>query len=260
MARVIINNDITQNMARGAVIIAAVRSGGTFLSHCLSNHSQIFCTRGEPLHHRSVFFEPGAAEGKTRNRRELLAVLLTQTGYRVSMCKLTYMQACESAVWLWLVKWQPRVIWLRRENAIRQAVSLLINERARAGKLQQIQHTFRPLEPVRLALEPGLVLKAARGLRLLDGRLADSMANFQHVYRATYREIVGGEGTVAQAVPAETAAGLCEFLGVRSEPLGCDLTRTNPYPLAEILSNWREVSGAIAKSEFAATLEDEWTS
>jgi len=40
------DNDQTKGMAQGAVIIAAIRSGGTFLTHCLSSHSMIHCDRG----------------------------------------------------------------------------------------------------------------------------------------------------------------------------------------------------------------------
>ena len=50
-----VQNDRTKNLARPAVVIASVRSGGTYLAHCLSNHPQVFCDRGESLHHDSLW-------------------------------------------------------------------------------------------------------------------------------------------------------------------------------------------------------------
>ena len=254
------NNDPTRNMARPAVIIAAVRSGGTFLSHCLSNHRQIFCTRGEPLHYRSVFYAGDPAAFMDIDRRNLLGVLLNQTGYEVSMCKTTYMQALDAQVWAWLVKRQPRVIWLRRENRIRQAVSLLINKAARRGEVKHPQHAFRKRRAASVTLDPVVVLKAARGLCAVDQRVAGQIAQIEHVYRVTYAQIVGGEGAEARELPEKTTGELCGFLGVRYEALGCDLVRTNAHPLREVLSNWNEMEPAIRNSEFAGTLEDEWTS
>lgn len=251
-------NDQTLNMATPAVIIAAIRSGGTFLAHCLSNHSQIFCARGEPLHYQSQW------QQLSPDRRQLLALLLNQTGYQVSMCKATYVQALNQQLWTWLVARQPRIIWLRRENVIRQAVSVLINQAARAGSLQRPQHTFTPLGPLQLAqvtLSPALVLKAARGLRAQDQQVATRLAdiNIQKICRLTYTDVVGGEGLGVERLPAETSARLGKFLGVHYERLGCELQRINDQPLRELLANWRELVPILQESEFSQYLEDEWT-
>lgn len=250
-------NNQMRDMATPVVIVAAIRSGGTFLAHCLSNHPQVFCDRGEPLHHRSVW-----CNELHPNRRHLLAVLLNQTGYYVSMCKLTYMQAFHRDIWPWLEAHRPRAIWLRRENHVRQAVSVLINKAARAGQLKRPQHTFAPTKPVSVELAPALVLKAARGLSAVDRRARKQLAKLGEAYPLTYADVVGGEHMKAERLPTWTAMKLCSWLGVRHTRLYCDLQRVNPYPLRKMLSNWAEVEMMVRESEFADCLEDElaWTS
>lgn len=236
------------------MLVAAVRSGGTFLAHCLSNHSQIFCDRGEPLHHGNVWREAGAGW-----RRRLLAILLNQTGYRVSMCKLTYTQALHREIWPWLVERQPLVIWLRRENVVRQAVSALINRQARGGRVKRPQHSFTEVKRIRVELDPEAILKQARGLAARDKRAGRMLGGrMKRLCRLTYAEVVGGEMCEATRLPLETTKGVCGFLGVDYELLRCELKRVNPGPLREMLTlkAWRAVEKAIRKSEFEELLGD----
>lgn len=246
-------NDQTQGMATGAVIVAAIRSGGTFLSHCLSNHPQVFCPRGEPLHYKSEW-----VQALKPDRRQLLAALLNQTGYKVSMCKLTYAQAGKAEIWAWLQEHQPKVIWLRRTNTVRQAVSVLINKRARAGQIERPQHTFHETGPVRVTFEPDTVLKWARRLKEDDRKVGKRLNRMKHLYTMSYADVVGGEHVSAEALPTWARTKLAVFLGVDSGvPLGCDLKRVNPYPLREMIGNWPKVEAAVRASEFASCLEDE---
>lgn len=240
-------------MATGAVIVAAIRSGGTFLSHCLSNHPQVFCPRGEPLHHKSEW-----VQALKPDRRALLAALLNQTGYTVSMVKLTYAQALHEHIWPWLDAQQPKVIWLRRGNTIRQAVSVLINRMARAGQLKRPQHTLKEMGPVRVTFEPDVILRWARRLKEDDRRVGKRLNRMRNLYTMSYADVVGGEHMSAEELPTWTRMKLAVFLGVASDvPLGCDLKRVNPYPLREMLGNWKAVEKVVRASEFAACLEDE---
>jgi len=238
----VVENDETKYSARSAVIVAAVRSGGTFLAHCLSNHPDIFCDRGESLHHTSLWHTH-----LTADRGKLLYCLTHMQGYRVSMCKLTYQQAF-SEVWDYIRK--IPIIWLRRENTIRQAVSVLLNEMARGGRIERPQHTFGRVEPVHMDLAPHLVLRAARGLLEQDQRAEGQLGGLEPL-RLTYEEIVGPASTLADGMGKR----ICTFLGVRCVALGCDLTRINPQPLAGMITNWEAVRGAIEGSEFAHCLE-----
>jgi hypothetical protein len=245
------DNDQTKNVAQPAVIVAAIRSGGTFLTHCLSNHSQIACDRGEPIHHLSVW-----CRMLKRDRRKILAVLLNQTGYMVSMCRLTYIQAFNEDIWAWLIRQQPWVIWLYRENILRQAISVHLNRLVRdKGQFKRPAHTFKQVGPVSVEVAPAHFLKMCRGLDERNRWAEKRLTAMRRVERLTYAEVVGGEMAVANQLPTETTKKICNFLGVRYEPLGCDLRRVNPYPLSELIGNWADVERAIKGSEFAELLE-----
>ena len=246
MPKVKIENDETKYLARPAVIIASVRSGGTFLAHCLSNHPQIFCDRGESLHYRSLWHTH-----LTTNRAELIYCLTHMQGWRVSMCKLTYQQAFLTEVWHYVVELQ-HVIWLRRENTIRQAVSHILNQAARQGKIKRPQHTFGRVGSICVELVPKRVLRVARGLLEQDRRARRRLKPLKPL-ALTYEQIVGPASTLAD----EAAQQICTFLEVRYVQLGCELTRINPQPLAEIITNWEAVREALEGSEFAHCLRDE---
>ena len=246
MPKVKTENDETKHIARPAVIIASVRSGGTFLAHCLSNHPQIFCDRGESLHYRSLWHTQ-----LTLNRAKLLFCLTHMQGYQVSMCKLIYQQAFLRDVWNYITGFPAiPVIWLRRGNTIRQAVSHILNQVARQGNIKRPQHTFDRVESICVELAPERVLRVARGLLEQDRRARKRLKPLAPL-ALTYEQIIGPASTLTD----ETTRRICEFLGVRYVPLGCELTRINPQPLAEMIENWDAVRRAIEASEFAEHLE-----
>jgi hypothetical protein len=247
----IVENDLTKNIARPAVIIANLRTGGTFLSHCLSNHPDIFCDRAESLHHSSVW-----NRNLTVKQGRLLHCLLHQHGYDVSMTKLTYAQATSN--WDYLIKTQPMVLWLRRENVIRQAVSVILNRMAREKhKIEYPQHSFDKVAPISAEIAPEGILKYARGLRRNDNDMRDRLTAFGNVLPLTYAGIIGWEGRDALVLEFNSGKIICEFLGVKLVVLPSKLRPINPRPLSETLQNWDKVREAITKSEFAELLKDE---
>ncbi|MDD5059295.1 MAG: hypothetical protein PHQ60_15670 [Sideroxydans sp.] len=245
-------NDPTLNMAGPALIVTGPRTGGTFLAHSLSNHPQVFCDRGEPLHHNSPWMRHLAG-----GHLPVLECLTHMVGYRVSMCKLLYLQAFEPAIWPYLVDLQPRVIHLIRANRVRQAVSLLLNMRARLGQIDWPQHTFGAVTPPATTLPAEVVLDMARDLEAQEAGATQMLEAMQDVLLVAYADLAGGERAEANILPKETAHRICHFLGVRPARLTCELRRVNARPLRETLVNWPEIEAAIAGSEFADCLEDE---
>ena len=251
--KVLVDNDVTKNMALPAVIIANVRSGGTFLSHYLSNHPDIFCDRGESLHHLSIWHTY-----LTSDRVKLLHCLTHMTGWHVSMCKLVYGQAFQPDVWAYLVKTKPHVIHLTRRNVVRQAVSALINRSVRSGQHAQVHpaHTVEDVPGVKISLTPDSILELARGLATQDRQSTKALAAFPNVLSLDYASL-GGEGTTVARIPTKVGQTICTFLGVPYHAMSCELKRVNPQPLAEILVNWRDVRPAIQASEFSEFLKGE---
>jgi len=245
---IIVENDPTKEPLSSAVIIAGGRTGGTFLAHCLSSHPDIFCDRGEPLHHASVWHT-----NLTLDRVKLLYCLTHMQGYRVSMCKLLYQQAFKPEVWDYVVKTQPRVIWLTRDNTIRQAVSIILNRLAREGKIEHPAHSFDDVKPVQVELAPDQVLGMARKVAALYEYARNELTKMGAVLHITYEQVAQNDGKLSAVVGRE----VCEFLDVRYRAMACDLKRVNPLPLKKIVTNWRDVSAAIKGSEFRACLEGE---
>ena len=174
-------------------------------------------------------------------------------GYQVSMCKLIYQQAFLRDVWNYITGFPAiPVIWLRRGNTIRQAVSHILNQVARQGNIKRPQHTFDRVESICVELAPERVLRVARGLLEQDRWAQKRLSRLEPKPLAlTYEQIIGPASTLAD----EATRRICGFLGVRYVPLGCELTRINPQPLAEMIENWDAVRRAIEASEFAEHLE-----
>lgn len=243
-------NDPTKNLARPALVIAGVRSGGTYLAHCLSNHPQVFCDRGESLHHDSLWHRHLKV-----NNGQLLYCLLHMQGYHVSMCKLTYNQAFAGDAWQFIKENKPPIIFLTRENVIRQSVSLLINRAARGGKVKRPQHTFRELEPLTIGLSGATIIRQARGLQQRSDRAERLLAQFPRVLKLKYRDITDPDHP--GKIPANVGKRICGFLGVRSMALKCDLKRVNAQPLSELIRDWPTVEEQIKATELAYCLGDQ---
>lgn len=251
------NHPLAESAVHG-VIVAPVRSGGTFLAHCLSNHPHVFCDRGEPLRVLSNW-RPYAQLDPAR----LLDVLTNQTGYRASLCKLTYDQAFREDIWTWVQERIPRVIWLVRENLLRQAISQAINRKVRLHSLQRAQHSFEPvpIEPVRVLPQTLMRYIAHFGRQNYAARTR--LATLPRVLRVTYEEITANPEGADQATGLAESAGveICQFLGVAYVPMPTSLVRIHPGPLSALLSNWEEVRDALLQSRYADLARGErWTS
>jgi hypothetical protein len=244
----LVENDATKFTARPAVIIAGVRTGGTFLAHCLSNHPDIFCDRGESLHHGSVWSTNLGADPV-----KLLHCLTHMQGYRASLCKLIYSQAFAPNIWSYLVETFPRVIWLTRDNTIRQAVSEMMVQMGRRGEIARPAHSLEPVAPLRVELSAESILASARNLVAADELAGGKLEKMRSVLPLTYEQITRGQYRLSEEVGKE----VCDFLGVRYVPMACELRRINAQPLSEMLLNWNDASPILRTSEFFACLEGE---
>ncbi len=221
------------------VLITGPRVGGTLLSHCLSTHPQVFFARGEPL---------SGVESWARLKVApvvLLDVLLHMSGYCASGCRLMYSQLHQPDVWGYLQTVQPKVIWLCRANLLEQAFSLMTYERERPA------HSFESVCPPSVEVQPRLFLNAVRNLIERNDAAGKKMLAFRDVYCLLYEAIVPDERGY---LPEGVATELCRFIGVRIEPMRCDLKRIN-RPLPEAIANWPEVQKAVEASEFSHYLE-----
>ena len=223
----------TTGQARPAILIAGPRTGATFLCCCLSNHPQVFCARGEPLHWGSRWLH-AVPDWKTR-----FDLLMRQPFYEVSMFKAMDRNIFGHAeVWEFVQQYNPelRILYLERENILYQAASCEINRRHRRGELySHPTRTFTSVRPRPCKLNPARVLQQYRWIKGDVARnrrcLAETKVPTLHL---TY------ETLTAQS------SRICEFLGVRHELLRTGLKKVHVQPYEELVTNWtiiKEVCG-----------------
>jgi hypothetical protein len=234
-----IDNDATKGLAVPFLILAHVRTGGTFLAHALSNHPKVYCDRGETLHHLSAWRSAGVPVDK------ILATIWKQDGYHASGFRAIYRQAFHAAVWPLIESTRPRVIHLTRRNLARQGVSFGYQQLVRQGKLPfHPVHSFDERMPAPVAVDTaeivGYAVKVRREMAKGRARLAGYKGP---VLEVAYEDLAGGGA-------APTRARVQEFLGVEREPLRCDLARDFPAPMSEWFTNWKAIRTGLEAAGF----------
>jgi len=234
-----------QNNLRGnpdpAALIAGVRSGGTFLCTALSNHPQIFCTRGEPAHAKSRW-RTAAPDWQAR-----MELLWFQQWYEISMFKLTEQQAFWPPGWEFIQRQKPpvKIIYLRRENVLHQALSNLINVLRGEGKAQGHEtHTFKSLETPSIRIPPERLVKIYKASieRTKKALAALDLSSLPILY-LTYEQITGDVD--ASYLPEEVSSKICDFFQVNRMKMYSHLKKVHTRPYSEIVSNWGEVLDAL---------------
>ncbi len=234
-----------------AVIITLQRTGGSFLAGCLSNHPDIFCERGEPLAHRSQW--AGAAPDEVAR----LHLILSLQYYKVAMCKLINNHAFRPEIWEYLTTQKPpvKVLYLKRENVLDQAISHEINAGKRLGTVAgHPTHAFTEVDPPPCYLDPDGVFK----------RCEDEMGRYYYaesklsksnlpVMGLSYEEITAG-GNASQ-IPEQVGRRICGFLGVDYAPLAYSMRKVHRQPWRNTITNWPDIVRRIQETDYEQYLE-----
>lgn len=243
-------------------IIAQRRSGSTMLCYGLSNHPEVHCARGEPLHRKSSWRWAFGGAGTPWGRRvyqQIFGLALSQWGYQASVAKVNWGRGTEE-VWDWLatVDGPPvRGIYLRRENLLREAVSEIIRCTTKVTTRPRVHEPDPDAEP--LPMTAGDVLGLMAFLEAEDARATAVLDDRSIPYVAlTYADLIGREGREVVSITREASHRLCDWLKVeRRDLIVWPKRRVNPHPLARLVKGWPEVQAAVADSKWAAFLEDE---
>jgi len=239
-----VDNDRTKGLALPFLILAHVRTGGTFCAHALSNHPQIYCDRGETLHHLSAWRMAHVPV------EQILEAIWHQDGYMAAGWRAIYRQAFHPRVWPLVVEARPRIIHLTRANVTRQAVSFGYQHLVRQGALPYYPvHSFHTHTRRPVAVEPAVIVgyaqKVAREMREGRKRLAAFPGD---VLEVTYEEMVGNGAATEMAAPV--ADRIERYLNVRPAPLPVDLVCDFDAPMAEWFSNWGAIRSALQAAGF----------
>ena len=242
-----------------AVLISPGRSGSIFLTHCLSNHPQIFCPRGSVLGHgysvRTVMGSVSSRQGATRPL--CLAAAWAARGYDAAVAKVGYKPHVH--VWGYMAERQAKIIHLTRENFVRVVVSRKVYRLGIRNKEPSKIYSFKPVPMTRVKLGWPNFLKALEQLeQMVTAMRAKIAATGLETLELTYEQLVGREGEEVARVNHSTHFRICKFLDVDcTYYLYTRLRKVNPYPLSEIVKNWDEIRPKILDSKYAKFLEDE---
>jgi LPS sulfotransferase NodH len=239
-----------------AVILTTQRTGSTFLVDCLGSHPDIECASeiliGEPDSLRPQYrgrFKQLAkvarifTSGAWRPARRMEAYYAGGSA-RVRAFKVMYNQLAHPTALRYLRENRDiRVLHLSRQNLLKVHVSRIL-----MGKRARVQATG-PVEAVQTRVDPQEAIAAMRAAR-------ERYRHFESVFRdhprlaLTYESLFDG-----QRLRADTAARICEFLGVSLQPMQSRLVKLNPETLRETVTNYEELAAAIARTEFAELLD-----
>jgi len=239
-----IDNDETKDLARSFVILAHVRTGGTFCAHALSNHPQVYCDRGETLHH-------GSAWRKARIPVEaILGAIWGADGYHAAGFRAIYTQAYHDAVWPLIETERAWIIHLTRENVTRQAVSNAYQQMVRHGTLPYYAvHSFEERRPEPVEADVTMIVGYARRIRREVREGAARLACYEEpVLEVTYEEMTGGAG--ATEMVEAVAYRIEDFLEVERARLPVALKRDFPVPMREWFTNWRAMRRGLKAAGF----------
>jgi len=231
------------------LIIAHMRTGATFLTHCLDSHPDVYCARTEPLNRLSLW-------SKIEPFDYRMDAVLAQVGYKVCGMKLTYGHVDDD---VWQYARQNRCVFIHhvRENVVRSEVSNTLRQQRKEGRTNYPTHIVtasRRISPATLDAAE-LVANCRRHRREEQNMTAWLAATGLPVLRTTYAQIVGGEEVEARCIPTLPAQRICKFLDIEELPLISRMRKVNVYSMKSIVSNWAEVRAALAETEFAGMVQ-----
>lgn len=215
---------------RPALLVADNRAGGTYLTLALSNHPDIYCTRGSPLHSKSAW--------KVVKGGNLPNLLWSQQFYHVSMFKM----GLKVALRHWDIveghKSPVKVIFLIRKDVLAQAVSRTVQS-LRNHSWEKVSAKPTTLSVARVVKYYKFYQKGRRQIKQLAAKTALPSLLL------TYEEITGNVD--ATCIPKAATKKICNFLGVPVLPLCQGMRKVNPEPPCKWILNWNEILKVVGR-------------
>lgn len=144
-----------------------------------------------------------------------------------------------------------RFIVLRRENYLRQAISVQI------GRQQRRWHAkSTPEKPTRVVLNLDEYRPAPRRMTLLDEfqSLDGNHARLQQLLSPDEALYLSYEGDILND-PTQAYRKCCKFLGVTPASPKIALARTNPFPYEQMVANMPAISALLRNTNYAWMLD-----
>lgn len=212
------------------LIVASIRSGGTLLSHALDSHPDIYCHRGEPAHKLNPVrkLAPDAITA--------IDTVLSLHGYYSNVAKVTWEQ-----YWILVDDIEQQLnlngVILLHRNPLR----VYISEQIRLEDKRQgvgLAHSFIKRPKTQIEIDINECLTYIKDYQIQLGELRKRLQSF---YKKTLQ--VSYEDLTAEyrQIPRVSAAKLCSLCNVGYRLLTYTLAQRNPYPIAEIVTNYEDL-------------------
>ena len=225
------------------MILTTQSTGSTFLVECLDSHPQVECAseiligaadRLSPEYRGR--FKPSprlrACYGQAPGGRVIGWNASTPTAAApVRVFKAMYNQLANPFASRYLQQNEDiRVLHLRRHNLLKVHVSkLLMPKRARV-------QVFEPVAAVQIHVDPAEAIASMRAARALYSRYDEFFARHARLPLA-YEELIDGN-----QLQADTAARVCDFLGIERQAMNSRIVKLNPESLREMVTNYDELA------------------
>jgi LPS sulfotransferase NodH len=269
IVRTIMKNDLTNDLTKAAenlsyyryllpfgktpekkfVVLMHPRSGSTLLNHLLRRSPDIHCD-GEFLMRR-VLAPHLYAEARSRKAKKPIY------GFKMTSWQITTKQRLASPRQLVLrlhdQGWQ--IIYLERNNILRQSMSLLFAKHKQAlepGKRGLFHHRASqgPLRLEKIHVDCDLLrwYTENREREMKDSRQA--LVDLPHLSLVYEEDLLRAEDH------QRTADRIFDYLGAARVEVATDLVRTSTDRLADMIDNYDEVVRVLANTKYAAMLDD----
>ena len=240
------------------------RCGSSVLSSLLNQHSRIQ-THNEIF---SRYMPRRWGDQPVPSMQEVLAQAVRESTKTVVNIEIKCLSAQNFALypeasfidWLSAAKQHGfnQHLLIHRRNGLRRLVSHLMAQRS-GVYVQQQRSINSSLADRKLTIEPAAIREGVETHSLLDWlerydqthqQLRDGLQSWcEKQQQPPPLELIYEESI--EPSPQLGYAQVCTVLGLDPEPVQVRLTRINPEPLAQLISNWAQIEALLAPTRFA---------
>lgn len=220
------------------LMFAFGRSGSELLRSLINSHPDIYCD-GEIFLKKNTVFPRRYLDNRTKVYGKKIY------GYKAKVYQLDSQYKREDTVEAKFFTDDFKIIYLRRKNFFRQALSVLL------GHQRKIWHDFEadPLNNSRFAIDCDELLSRIETIERFEKREMELLEGEDYLYINYEKDLYSGENH------QKTADRVFEYLGVESVPVTTKFHKTTPEDPSDFIENYEEVYTTIKNSEYARFLD-----
>lgn len=230
------------------IIYTRSRSGGTFLLNLLSSHLEICCEKygwGAELLARRWFFPERYVETR--------AALASHGfyGFKLKPEELRFIQRVTPHDFLKILQQRGwKIVYLRRRNFLRQAISLEIGIRTQIWHVSKNHECVTTKKREKVVIDFTTLLRHLEAAERMDALEDDDLRDLPHLSLVYETDLLLAEQQNA------IANRVYQFLDLPAHTAQTQMARVGSDDLAESVANWDELRSALLQTRFNVFLND----